>query len=95
MAILNKIEVTGGGGEKTLDASQGRQVNVKIDLGRTAALALLGIVAYVGAIICFLANQAAGATAFISAGSLILGSGFGLAAGEHAGASEVAAKIRA
>ncbi len=59
--------------------------DVKIDVGRTLALLLLGLAALVGAIVLFAINKNTGGTALLGVAEAILFGGFGIQFGERVG----------
>jgi hypothetical protein len=93
MALLTKIQASELPSAQTAGNRAKKELKVTLDFGKTAALALIALLVYAGALACYLANQGGGATAFMGVGSLILGAGFGIAGGESVGANEAAAKL--
>lgn len=69
-------------------------LNVKVDVGKTLALLVLGVLTGVAAFVLFLDDKPAPAATFVGFTSAILSGGFGLAIGERAGASEADRLLR-
>jgi hypothetical protein len=66
--------------------TQAKRLHVSIDLGRTLALTVLGVVAILGAVALWMADKPAGAMAVFALGEAIAVGGLGVAYGEQKGA---------
>ena len=71
----------------------GREIEVKIDFGKTLALVLLGLISLGGALWLYRANQPTPAAAFFALGEGIVVSGLGVVVGEQSGAKDAASKL--
>lgn len=63
-------------------------LDIKVEVGRTLALLVFGLLFGVGALWLFLDDKPEAAATFVGLTSAILSGGFGLAVGEKAGAAE-------
>jgi hypothetical protein len=70
-----------------------KTVDISLDVGKTLALLLLGLLVLAGALTLYLADKNTAAAAFFALGEAIVVSGFGVALGESTGASEAARKL--
>jgi hypothetical protein len=70
-----------------------KTLNISIDVGKTLALMLFGLLVLVGALILYLDEKDTAAAAFFALGEAIVVSGFGVVYGESSGASEAARKL--
>lgn len=65
-----------------------QDVKVSFNVGRTAALLILGCLALTGALVLWLADEDTAAPYFFALGEAIVVGGFGVAVGEKSGAEE-------
>lgn len=79
------VRVTRGA---ALEGTGSPPLNIKVDVGRTLALLLFGLLFGVAALWLFLDDKPEAAATFVGLTSAILSGGFGLAVGEKAGAAE-------
>jgi hypothetical protein len=104
MATFVRIEPVEqyGGAEQSLDrdddrssdrAAGSKAVNISIDVGKTLALLLLGVLVLIGALVLYLKDKNTAAAAFFALGEAIVVSGFGVVLGESSGASEAVRKL--
>jgi hypothetical protein len=73
-------------GNDAIAAGASRQeINVSFDVGRTLGIVVFGSLLIVGAIVLWLNDKDAGATALLALGEAVIFGGLGVAAGEKNG----------
>jgi hypothetical protein len=70
-------------------------LDVKLDVGRTLGLMVLGLAALAGSIVLYALNKTTGATAVLAVAQAILFGGFGIEIGARAGARAAETELNA
>jgi hypothetical protein len=81
-----------GSGSRDRDGGA-RTINVSLDVGRTLALLLLGLLVLGAALALYLADKDSAASGFFVLGQAIIVGGFGVAIGEGRGANEAVRQL--